>query len=229
LRGVSCIQDAAYNSPLFLRTGAGVTVATVPLPPPPGWLPDRELSSELLRLRALALEWISPYYDGEHLARAGDWLLAVAPDAPEPVIIAALTHDMERTVPGGPTIDKREGRWDDPEYNRLHCERSADVVAGWLRENRADASFVDGVRVPILEHEFGGSPLGDLAQAADSLSWLEVNARLASEWVQRGETSLDHAVAKLDWMRDRIRLPRAAELAGPMHRRAVADLVAARS
>jgi hypothetical protein len=198
-----------------------------PVPPPLGWLPERPFSQELHRLRALALDWIRAYYDAEHLSRAGDWLLTVAPDASEPLIIAALTHDMERSVPGGPTIDKRDGRWDDPEYNRLHCERSADVVADWLRSHGADPTFVDGVRIPILEHEFGGSPLGDLAQAADSLSWLEVNARLAAEWVRSGETSIEHATAKLDWMRDRIRLPRAAELAGPMHRRAVADLVAA--
>jgi hypothetical protein len=203
-----------------------MSALTAPVPPPAGWLPDREFSAELHRLRALALEWIVPYYDGEHLARAGDWLLAVAPDAPEPVIIAALTHDMERTVPGGPTIDKRNGRWDDPVYNRLHCERSAQVVTDWLRGHDADPSFVDGVRVPILEHEFGGSPEGDMAQAADSLSWLEVNGRLAGEWVRRGDCGLPQAIAKLDFMRDRIRLPAAAALAGPMHRRAVAALEA---
>jgi hypothetical protein len=201
-----------------------VSTAAPVVPPPAGWLPEREFSDELLRLRGLALEWIRPYYDGEHLSRAGDWLLVVAPDAPEPVLIAALTHDMERTVPGGPTIDKQHGRWDDPEYNRLHCERSADVVAEWLREQGAHPSFVTGVRVPILEHEFGGSPHGDLAQAADSLSWLEVNARLAADWVLRAECDLDKAIAKLDWMRDRIRLPAAAALAGPMHRRAVQAL-----
>jgi hypothetical protein len=142
------------------------------------------------------------------------------------VIIAALTHDMERSVPGGPTIDKKHGRWDDPEYNRLHCERSAVVVADWLRGHGADQSFVAGVRVPILEHEFGGSPDGDLAQAADSLSWLEVNGRLAGEWVRRGDCGLDQAIAKLDWMRDRIRLAQAAPLAGPMHLRAVETLKA---
>jgi len=201
-----------------------VSATAPPVPPPDGWLPDRPLSREFHRLRALALDWIRAYYDGVHLARAGDWVLAIEPEVPEPVVIGVLAHDMERSVPGGPTIDKRNGRWDDPEYNRLHCERSAVVVADWLRSHDADPAFVEGIRVPILEHEFGGSPEGDLAQAADSLSWLEVNARLAGEWVRRGETDLDKAVAKLDWMRDRIRHPFAAELAVPLHSSAIAAL-----
>ena len=192
--------------------------------PPRGFLPERRFSDEFHRIRALALEWIVPYYDGEHLARAGDWLLALAPDAPEPLAIAALTHDMERTVPGGPVLDKARTPWDDPEYNRLHCERSVEVVTAWLREHDAPPEFVEGVRVPIAEHEFGGSPEGDLAQAADSLSWLEVNARLAAGWVAAGECDLARAEDQLRWMVDRIRLERATAAAVPLYRRALEDL-----
>lgn len=199
--------------------------ASVPITPPPlRWLPEREYSDEFLGLRDLALEWIEPYYDGTHLTRAGDWLLTIEPEAPEHAIIAVLTHDMERTVPGGPVIDKASGAWDDPEYNRLHCERSAEVVSAWLRDQGASERFVEGVRVPILEHEFGGSPEGDLAQAADSLSWLEVNAPLAGRWVTSGECGLPQAHAKLRWMLDRIRHERAAEIGRPLYEPARAEL-----
>ena len=47
-------------------------------------------------------------------------------------MLAALLHDMERSIPGGPVLDKQNTRWDDVEYNRAHSERSAAVVAGWL-------------------------------------------------------------------------------------------------
>lgn len=204
-----------------MRTSAGTRV------PPRGRLPHRSFSDEFHRLHGLALRWIGPYYDGEHLARAADWLLELDPDASEPLIIAVLTHDMERAVPGGPELDKRTTAWDDPVYIRRHCERSAEVVAAWLREHDAQRAFVDGVRRPILEHELGGSPEGDLAQAADSLSWLDVNARLAAQWVTRGECDLAKATAKLDWMRERIRLPQAAELAAALHGPAVDALRAA--
>jgi hypothetical protein len=165
-------------------------------------------SPEFLELRGHALAWIEPYYDGEHLARAAEWLLELEPEAPEPLVIAALLHDMERSVPGGPVLDKKRQRWDDPEYNREHAERSAAVVAGWLVGKCASPRFVEGV-LPIREHELGGSAEGDLLQAADSLSWLEVNGKLAERWVEHGDCSREKAKEKLLWMCERIRLERA--------------------
>lgn len=187
-------------------------------------MPERDFSAEFLRLREDAFVWIGDYYDGEHLRRSADWLLALEPDASEPLALAALTHDMERTVPGGPVLDKARKAWDDPDYNREHCERSAEVVAGWLRERGAPEEFVLGVDIPIKEHEFGGSEEGDLAQAADSLSWLEVNSPLALSWVERGECDLAKAAAKLDWMLARIRIERAREPAARLHAVAMARL-----
>jgi hypothetical protein len=180
-------------------------------------------SAEYLELRAQALEWIAPYYDGEHLARTGDWLLELEPDAPEPLVIAALLHDMERAVPGGPVLDKRSQRWDDVEYNRAHAERSAAIVAGWLVGKGASQRFVEGA-LPIREHELGGSPEGDLLQAADSLSWLDVNGKLAERWVERGECSREKAREKLVWMCERVRLERAQETARTLLRKALTEL-----
>jgi hypothetical protein len=184
---------------------------------------ERAFGDEFLALRAAAFAWIGPFYDGEHLARAGDWLLVLAPDAPEPLVIAALLHDMERSIPGGPVLDKQRTPWDDVDYNRAHCERSAAVVAGWLVGRGASREFVEGA-LPIREHEFGGSPEGDLLQAADSLSWLEVNAKLARRWVEQGQCDREKARAKLQWMYDRIRHDRARELARPYLQRALAEL-----
>ena len=82
--------------------------------------------------------------------------------------------------------------------------------------------FIAEVEPLILQHEFGGSPDGDLLQAADSLSFLEVNGRLVVDWVRRGDTSLPQGIEKLDWMYERIKLPRGRELARPYHEQAVA-------
>ena len=116
---------------------------------------------------------------------------------------------MERWVPGGPTLDKVNQAWDDAGYNRAHCERSAEVVAAWLAEHGASQAFVEGVQQPIREHEFGGSPAGDLMQAADSISFLEVNGPLVARWVATGECSLQKGREKLEWMAGRVRLERA--------------------
>ena len=167
------------------------------------------------------LEWVRPFYDGVHLFHTGRWLLTLDPDATDPLLIAAVTHDMERHFAGGTQPDKAAGKWDDETYNREHCRRSAEIVGAWLRGQGVPDEFARAVEGPILEHEFGGSEQGDLIQAADSLSFLEVNWRLASAWVVRGETSLEFALTKLDWMYERIKLERGRELALPYYDRAL--------
>jgi hypothetical protein len=168
------------------------------------------------------VEWTSPYYDGEHLRWTVIWLLRLDPAAPEPLMVAALTHDMERHFPGGTQPDKAAGAWDDVEYNTRHANRSAQIVSDWLRTQAMPEPFVEQVVPPILEHEFGGSPQGNAMQAADSLSFLDVNAALVGRWVDGGETSLIHALRKLEWMYERIQIERARELARPLYEDAVA-------
>jgi hypothetical protein len=179
---------------------------------------------ELALLWPAVLDWVRPHYDHVHLFHTVRWLLTIAPEASDPLVVAALTHDMERRYPGGTQPDKAAGAWDDVEYNRMHSRRSAEIVTAWLREQGAPAGLVREVEQPILEHELGGSPEGNLVQAADSLSFLEVNGRLVISWVIDGETSLDNGIKKLDWMYERIGVPEARALARPLHERAVAEV-----
>jgi hypothetical protein len=187
----------------------------------------RAFSAEFLRLFQRGIDWLVPYYDGLHLARTAYWVCELDPDAPEPLIIAGLLHDMERSVPGGPVIDKRTTPWDDPEYNRAHCLRSAQVVQGWLRAQEAPREFVAGVERPILEHEFGGSAEGDVAQAADSLSFLEICLPRVVGWIEDGDCDLAKGQAKLDFMYERVRLESAKEIARPYYEQDHAELAAA--
>jgi hypothetical protein len=203
-----------------MRADTGPVAALVEPVPLPG--PDAVGRGNVFAsLWPETLEWVRPFYDGVHLFHTGRWLLTLDPGAPDPLLIAAVTHDMERHFPGGTQPDKAAGTWDDEVYNREHCRRSAEIVGGWLREHGVPDGFVRAVQGPIIEHEFGGSPEGDLIQAADSLSFLEVNWRLASTWVIRRETSLEHALRKLDWMYERIRLVRGRELALPYYEHAL--------
>jgi hypothetical protein len=187
----------------------------------------RSFSPEFERIFQLGIDWLVPYYDGLHLARTAYWACELDPRTPEPVIIAALLHDMERSVPGGPVIDKRNTPWDDPEYNRAHCVRSAMVVQAWLRTQDAPDVLVAGDEVPILEHDFGRTPEGHLAQAADSLSFLEICLPRVVDWIEDGDCDLAKGQAKLDFMYDRIRMERAKELARPFYERDQAELAAA--
>lgn len=193
----------------------------------PAWRalpPGRSYSPELLRLREAAFGWLEPYYDRVHLTRASDWMLVLDPEAPDHLVLAALMHDLERSIPGGPALDMANVGWDDRTYNDAHTGRSATVVATWLVERGAPTELVVAVQQPIREHEFGGSPEGDLMQAADSISFLEANGELVAGWALRGMCSAEKAEEKLRWMHERIRLERARPLAAPYLERSLAHL-----
>lgn len=190
----------------------------------PSWrtVPPRWVSDEArLRLRADIFSRIDAYYDRDHLTRAGDWMLVICPEAEDHLIVAALLHDLERSVPGGPVLDMARDPWDDPGYNTAHTSRSAQVVHDWLLERQAPGQLADAVMEPIRQHEFGGSPDGDLMQAADSISYLETNAALTAGWALGGRCTVDKARQKLMWMGDRVRHPQGREIAIAYQRRAL--------
>ena len=179
------------------------------------------------RLIEKASAWIDPYWNAEHLRRALDWLLALEPDAPESLRLAALTHDMERFFPGGPQFDPGTMPPVDVEYQKAHSERSAQIVGDWLSENGADDGLVADVRGLITLHEVGGNPSADLPQAADSLSFLEVNSELVATWVEKGRCNTERAKQQHEWMFERIGPSRARELALPLYEAAIARLESA--
>ena len=179
--------------------------------------PDSPLS-----LEERALAWIEPYWNADHLVRTRDWLLELDPRAGEALRLAALTHDMERHFPGGPAQDLAVPPGEDDEYRRLHAERSAQIVGAWLREERAGDGLVADVERLVVAHETGGALDEDLLQAADSLSFLEVNGELLAGWYTSGRCSRERAKAQGRWMLDRIRVERALELARPLYEEAVA-------
>ena len=176
----------------------------------------------MTELERAAERWIEPYWNARHLLRTRDWALELDANASEALRLAALTHDIERHFPGGPRFDPLTMRPDDVVYNREHSERSARIVADWLREQGAPEELVAEARELVLAHEWGGTPAADVVQAADSLSFLEVNAEeVLVQWLREGRAQPDGARAKLDWMFERIRLPQAAEQARPLYDRAL--------
>jgi hypothetical protein len=102
------------------------------------------------------------------------------------------------------------------------------VAAGWLGEQRADSVLLAETCALIRVHENGGWPGADLVQAADSLSFLEVQVEMFIARVRSGVIGADEAEAKFRWMHERIRVPRARELSAPMLEGALARLAAER-
>jgi hypothetical protein len=180
------------------------------------------LTDELERAAEL---WIDDYVQARHLRRTRDWVVTLDPDADLALRIAALTHDIERRVPGGP--DPWQHDWGDPRYVLEHSIRSARMVRGWLEEMDAPHDLVANVESLILHHEIGGYPEADLLQAADSLSFLEVNRERPRIWVEEGRCDAAEAQAKIDLMRDRIVVAAAERPAQELHAAATATLAGA--
>lgn len=146
-----------------------------------------------------------------------DWLLELDPGASEALRLAALTHDIERHFPGGPEQNLGLAPEEDMEYRRLHSERSASIVADWLRREGAGERLIGEVGRLIRAHEVGGAPDENLLQAADSISFIEVNADLPAKWAAEGRCSFARGVDQHRWMYERIQLSRARELAPPLY------------
>jgi hypothetical protein len=175
-------------------------------------------------LERAAEGWIADYFLARHLVRTRDWVVELDPAADLALRIAALTHDIERHVPGGPRFDPSRQASDEAGYLLEHSIRSAQIVDAWLTENGAPAELRTGVERLIMHHEIGGYPEADLLQAADSISFLEVNGHRPRVWVEEGRCDLASAQGKLDWMRDRITVDAALPAAVRFHAAATALL-----
>jgi hypothetical protein len=174
-------------------------------------VPAPPTQEELLLERA-ALEWIASYWNSWHLIRTREWLLELDPNAGLALRLAGLTHDIERNFPGGPIPDLA-----DPDYPAMHAERSARIVREWLADQGASDELAGGVARLISVHEVGGWPEADLLQAADSLSFLEVNATRPAAWVRDGRCGPAEARARLRHMHDRIAVKHARPAATRLH------------
>jgi hypothetical protein len=171
-----------------------------------------------------ARQWVVQNYPNNrtHLVRTLEWIDTLAPAAADAVRLAALTHDMERAFPGPDQPIPTD--LNDPEYERLHSERSARIVSNWLRAQRADESVVDDVARLIEAHEIGGWPDADLVQAADSLSFFDTNIDLFLDFIRTGRFSAAVVREKFTRAFERIRPAHARQLAAPLYEHAKARL-----
>lgn len=182
------------------------------------------MSKHVSPLVSAARQWVVDHYlyNREHLIRTLEWVEQVDPDASEAVRLAAVTHDMERAFPGPDQPVATSPI--DPVYEQAHADRSACIVGEWLREREADPVLIEDVVRLIRAHETGGWPEADLVQAADSLSFLEINVELFLDFVRSGRFPAELVRRKFENSRDRIRIAHLQRLADPLLERAQAAL-----
>jgi hypothetical protein len=95
------------------------------------------------------------------------WVRKLRPDAPSPLCLAALFHDIDRVVTpnvGGGFKGIRRG----PEYalhKKRHANRSAAFIAPLLRERGFSSGIVDRALFLIVHHDDTGEEVAALADA----------------------------------------------------------------
>ena len=104
----------------------------------------------------------------------------------------------------------------DPEYERLHSERSARIVGEWLTTQAAPEPLVKEVVRLIVAHESGGWPEADLVQAADSLSFLDTNIDLFLGFARSGRFPVSAVRSKFHYTYERINVVEARTIARPL-------------
>ena len=160
----------------------------------------------------------------QHLERTLGWARELDPEASDVVLLAALLHDIERAVPdpGSPFDSARD--WSLDAYVDYHQGRSAAHIARWMAERGASSDEIAAVVALVAVHERGGWPEADLVQAADSLSFIETLTPLLSEWIATGRSTQSGALAKLDFMWDRITVQVARERGLALYENARAEV-----
>jgi len=179
-------------------------------------------------------KWVEEIYsNANHLVRTGYWVKRLYPEAKDSLIIASITHDIERAFKDGrnpPSPEMNGAKWDDPVYNRWHSERSAVFVKNFLKKEGANSKLIDDVAKLISVHEEGGWKEADLLRDSDSISFLEINAPYFISKIgkdlssHRQNLSRGEVREKFDYMFNRIGSKKAKQFATPFYEKAIEEL-----
>ncbi|MFA6325280.1 MAG: DUF4202 family protein [Candidatus Paceibacterota bacterium] len=133
-----------------------------------------------------------------HFERAVYWIEKLIPNATEAHKISAYAHDIERGIKGESDRD-----YLNPEILKRHSEEGAEIIGKFLEKNGADIEIINKVKHLISKHEFGGDVEQNALMDADSISYLETNAK---HFVEKRvlEDGYEKIKEKLDWMYNRI-------------------------
>lgn len=154
-----------------------------------------------------------------HHQRTAYWISQLKPDADEALLIAGMSHDIERAFHG----DWKAGS-SDPDKLKMHQELSASDVERFLIQQEASEEFIERVRDLILHHEEGGTEDQSVLCDADCLAYFEEKAvRNAIKAKQEGRA--EENKKRLLYVFNRIHLPKAKEVAMRWYSEALKELV----
>ncbi|RKY85039.1 hypothetical protein DRQ09_07820 [candidate division KSB1 bacterium] len=125
--------------------------------------------------------------DPAHSENTKEWILKLKPDADITLQIAALGHDIERSIKERKI--KRENYKDYDKFKKAHSKNSAVIMKEILSKYRVDKKIIDRVFYLVNNHEFGGDEEANLLRDADGVSFFDVNLPFYFKRNSKEETS----------------------------------------
>ena len=184
------------------------------------------MNTPIINLVDLVNDFVKQSFHDEitsiHLDRTGYWCKQLYPDSSETLILAAISHDIERSVVTEESKKIYCLPFTSDSFLKYHQEKGADIMFNFLINNGLDENSCNEVWRLISRHEIGGYLDENILQAADSISFFENNV---DHFINKysSKMPLKEVEEKFEWMYRRISrtLPIANELVEPLYKQAI--------
>ena len=108
-----------------------------------------------------------------HSINTHEWLLRLVPDADQALQIAAIGHDIERSVPDRKVLARNYDSYD--LFMMAHAENSAQILSEIMNDCGVDKETVYDIAFLVANHETGSGDRIDMLKNADVLSFFNVS------------------------------------------------------
>lgn len=154
-----------------------------------------------------------------HLKKTVYWIKTLKPNADEALLIAGISHDIERAY---------NGDWIKGSTRRSalkkHQDLSAERISEILKNFAADRKIIKRVSDFVSNHEWGGRGKKNLLKDADCISYFQTQSlRHIAKWRKEGKTKKD-IKKKFDYTYKKISSTKAKKICLPMYKKALAIL-----
>lgn len=158
--------------------------------------------------------------DVKHLKRTVYWVKQLKPNADDTLLIAAVSHDIERAFRDkNYTLITNKG-FNSEEHLFYHQSEGARLITDFLDQQQINKKFIEKVKILISKHEIGGDFDIDILKDADSISFFENNVDIIiNKFVSK--MGRDKVKGKFDWMFERITNNKARQIVLPWYKNAL--------
>lgn len=157
-----------------------------------------------------------------HFLRTVYWLKELRSDVDEALLVAAVSHDIERAFRQKDMDDKKAVvGFAGVEYYKTHELRGAEIVSDFLKKQKVEENFISRVNMLISQHEEGGNDDQNLLKDADCISFFENNVSFFVSGSELKASNIKKVQHKLDWMYNKITSEKAKQIAKPFYENAI--------